>query len=159
MENILNDFNENVINLVTNYLKNSISDGGLSNFTDDLVKEFAKLGTKTAEFLVNYAEETIFKLKERKEQFESLEKDDRTIITIFGEINFKRRYYQDKETEERIYLLDQFLQLEPSQRMLTNVRERIIKEAIESSYKKAGEKAAYGVEISKETVMKEIENL
>ena len=159
MENILHDFNEKVINLVTNYLKNSISDGGLSNFTDDLVKEFADLGTKTANFLVNYAEETIFKLKERKEQFESLEKDDRTIITIFGEIKFKRRYYQDKETEERIYLLDQFLQLEPSQRMLTNVRERLIKEAIESSYKKAGENAAYGVEISKETVMNEIENL
>ena len=159
MENILHDFNEKVINLVTNYLKNSISDGGLSNFTDDLVKEFADLGTKTANFLVTYAEETIFKLKERKEQFESLEKDDRTIITIFGDIKFKRRYYQDKETEERIYLLDQFLQLEPSQRMLTNVRERLIKEAIESSYKKAGENAAYGVEISKETVMNEIENL
>lgn len=27
MENILHDFNEKVINLVTNYLKNSISDG------------------------------------------------------------------------------------------------------------------------------------
>ena len=159
MENILHDFNEKVINLVTNYLKNSISDGGLSNFTDDLVKEFAELGTKVASFLVNYAEETIFKLKERKEQFESLEKDNRAIITIFGEINFKRRYYQDKETGERIYLLDQFLQLEPNQRMLTNVRERLIKEAIESSYKKAGENAAYGVEISKETVMHEIENL
>ena len=63
MENILHDFNEKVINLVTNYLKNSISDGGLSNFTDDLVKEFADLGTKTANFLVNYAEETIFKLE------------------------------------------------------------------------------------------------
>ena len=121
--------------------------------TDDLVKEFADLGTKTSNFLVNYAEETIFKLKERKEQFESLEKDDRTIITIFGEIKFKRRYYQDKETKERIYLLDQFLQVEPNQRMLTNVRKRLIKEAIESSYKKAGENAAYGVEISKETVM------
>ena len=56
-------------------------------------------------------------------------------------------------------MLDQFLQLEPSQRMLTNVIERLIKEAIESSYKKAGENAAYGVEISKKTVMHEIENL
>lgn len=66
MENILHDFNEKAINLVTNYLKNSISDGGLSNFTDDLVKKFAELGTKTAEFLVNYTEDTIFKLKERR---------------------------------------------------------------------------------------------
>ena len=43
--------------------------------------------------------------------------------------------------------------------MLTNVKERLIREAIESSYKKAGENAAYGVKISKETVMHEIENL
>ena len=127
MENILHDFNEKVINLVTNYLKNSISDGGLSSFTDDLVKEFADLGTKTANFLINYAEETIFKLKERKEQFESLEKDDRTIITIFGEIKFKRRYYQDKETEERIYLLDQFLQLKPSQKNVNECTRKINK--------------------------------
>ena len=36
MENILHDFNENVISLMTEFLKNSIIEGGLSNFTDDL---------------------------------------------------------------------------------------------------------------------------
>lgn len=51
------------------------------------------------------------------------------------------------------------MQLQPSQRMLTNVKERLIKEAVESSYKKAGENADYGVEISKETVMHEIADL
>ncbi len=159
MENILQQFNEKVISLVTNYLKNSISDGGLSKFTDDLVRDFAKFGTELAEFMVNYAEDIIFHLKDRKREFESLEKDNRTIDTIFGEINFKRRYYQDKETKERIYLLDQFLGLEPKQRMLTNVKERLIQEAVVSSYKKAGEQAAYGVKFSKETVMNEIESL
>ena len=73
-----------------------------------------------------YAEDVIFKLKERKEKFESLEKEDRTIISIFGETNFKRRYYQDKDTKERIYLLDQFLKLEKRERMLPNVKERLI---------------------------------
>ena len=58
MENILHDFNEKVINLVTNYLKNSISDGGLSNFTDDLVKEFADLG-----------KEDIIKRKKQKKEY------------------------------------------------------------------------------------------
>jgi len=159
MENILHDFNEKVISLVKKCLNNSMNYGGLSNFTEDLVKEFAELGMKTAEFLVNYAEETIFKLAERKEKFESLEKDNRKLITIFGEINFKRRYYQDKETKQKIYLLDQFLELKPKQRMLINVKERLIKEAVDTSYKKAGQVAAYGVEISKETVMNEIENL
>ncbi len=159
MENILHDFNEKVISLVANCLKNSITEKGISDFTNDLESEMIEFGSQVTQFLVEYAENIIFKLKDRKEKFESLEKDDRTIISIFGEINFKRRYYQDKETKERIYLLDQFLKLEKRERMLPNVKERLIDEAKETSYKRAGEKASYGTEISKQTVKNEINKL
>ena len=36
MENILHDFEEKVISLMTEFLKNSMETGGLSNFTEDL---------------------------------------------------------------------------------------------------------------------------
>ena len=36
MENILHDFEEKVISLMTEFLKNSMEVGGLSNFTDNL---------------------------------------------------------------------------------------------------------------------------
>lgn len=159
MENILHDFNEKVISLVANCLKNSITEKGISDFTNDLESEIIKFGSQVTQFLVEYAENIIFKLKERKEKFECLEKDKRTLISIFGEINFKRRYYQDKETEERIYLLDQFLKLEKRERMLPNVKERLIEEARETSYSRAGQKASYGTEISKQTVKNEINKL
>ncbi len=159
MENILHDFNEKVISLVTNCLKNSITEKGISDFTNDLEGEMIKFGSQVTQFLVEYSENIIFKLKDRKEKFESLEKDERTIISIFGEINFKRRYYQDKETKERIYLLDQFLKLEKRERMLPNVKERLIEEARETSYRRAGEEASYGTEISKQTVKNEINKL
>ena len=159
MENILYQFNEKVISLVKSFLENSIKDGGLSNFTDDLMSEMAKLGTEIAEFVVNYAEEIIFKLEGRKEKFESLEKDSRHITTTFGDISFRRRYYLDKETKKRVYLLDEYMKLQPKQRMLENVRERLISEATESNYEKAGRTAAYGTIITKETVMNEIEKL
>ncbi len=159
MENILHDFNEKVISLVTNCLKNSITEKGISDFTDDLENEMIEFGSQVTQFLVEYAENIIFKLKDRKEKFECLEKDDRTMISIFGEVNFKRRYYQDKETKERIYLLDQFLKLEKRERMLPNVKERLIEEARETSYRRAGQKASYGIEISKQTVKNEINKL
>lgn len=159
MENILHDFNEKVINLVANCLKNSITEKGISDFTNDLEIEMIKFGKEITQFLVEYAENIIFKLKDRKESFSSLEKDDRTLISIFGELNFKRRYYQDKETKERIYLLDQFLKLEPGERILTNVKERMLEEARETSYRRAGQKASYGTEISKQTVKNEINKL
>lgn len=159
MENILHDFNEKVINLVANCLKNSITEKGISDFTNDLESEMIRFGAEITQFLVEYAENIIFKLKDRKENFSSLEKDDRTLISIFGELNFKRRYYQDKETKERIYLLDQFLKLESGERILSNVKERMVEEARETSYKRAGAKASYGAEISKQTVKNEINKL
>lgn len=159
MENILHNFNEKVISLVANCLKNSITEKGISDFTEDLEQQMVLFGNEITQFLVEYAENIIFKLQERKEKFECLEKDERTIISIFGEINFKRRYYQDKQSKERVYLLDQFLNLEKRERMLPNVKERLINEARETSYKRAGEKASYGTIISKQTVKNEINKL
>ena len=159
MENILHDFNKNVINLMIEFLKNSIIEGGLSNFTDDLNDKLMKLGYDLTKFALEYAEEIIFNLKERKKEFESLEKDDRKIITIFGEIDFKRRYYLDKETSTRVYLLDEYFKIAPKERLLENVETRLIEEAIETNYEKAGKVAAYKTEISKQTIMNKISDL
>lgn len=159
MENILHDFNEKVISLMTEFLKNSILEGGLSKFTDDLNDRLMQLGYDLTKFSLEYAEDIIFKLKERKNQFESLEKDERKIITIFGEINFKRRYYLDKKTDERVYLLDEYFKIAPKERLLENVETKLIEEATESNYEKAGKVVAYKTEISKQTVMNKISEL
>ena len=159
MDNILYDFDEKVISLMKNFLFNSEESENLSSFTDNLVEEFAKLGKNLIQSMIEYAEETIFKLQGRKTEFESLEKDERTITTIFGSISFKRRYYKDLETNKRIYLLDQYFQLNPNERLLQNVEARIIDEATISSYTHAGEKAVYGEIISKEKVKDTIEKL
>ena len=159
MDNILHDFNENVISLIAEFLKNSIMEGGLSNFTDNLNDKLMKLGYDLTKFVLEYAEDIIFKLKERKKQFESLEIDDRTIISIFGEIDFKRRYYIDKTTNERVYLLDEYFKIAPKERLLENVETNLIKEAIETNYEKAGKVVSYKTEISKQTVMNKISEL
>ena len=159
MDNILHDFNENVINLIAEFLKNSIMEGGLSNFTDNLNDKLMKLGYDLTKFVLEYAEEIIFKLKERKKEFGSLEIDDRKIISIFGEIDFKRRYYIDKSTNERVYLLDEYFKIAPKERLLENVETNLIKEAIETNYEKAGKVVSYKTEISKQTVMNKISEL
>lgn len=159
MENILHDFNKKIISLTENYLKNLIFSKGISSFTDDLIAEFAEFGSNLTQFIIEYTEEIIFSLDERKEKFESLEKDERNIISIFGEIQYKRRYYKDKENNNRIYLLDKLIGIEPKQRLLENVRKKLIENAIESPYEYSGEHAAYGVKISRQEVKNEIENL
>ena len=136
MENILHDFEEKVISLMTEFLKNSMETGGLSNFTEDLKDNLMQLGYDLTKFSLEYAEDIIFKIKERKQQFESLEKDDRKIISIFGDIDFKRRYYLDKENNQRVYLLDEYFKIAPNERLLENVETKLIEEAIETKQEK-----------------------
>ena len=159
MENILHDFEEKVISLMTEFLKNSMETGGLSDFTENLNDKLMKLGYDLTKFSLEYAEDIIFKIKERKEQFESLEKDDRKIVTIFGDVDFKRRYYLDKANNQRIYLLDEYFKIAPNERLLENVETKLIEEAIETNYEKAGKSVAYKTEISKQTVMNKISEL
>ena len=159
MEDILYDFNEKVISLMTEFLKNSMEVGGLSEFTSNLEDKLMQLGYNLTKFSLEYAEDIIFKIKERKKQFESLEKDERKVVSIFGEIDFKRRYYLDKQTQERVYLLDEYFKIAPKERLLENVETRLIEEAIETNYEKAGKTVAYKTEISKQTVMNKISEL
>ena len=159
MENILHDFNEKVISLMTEFLKNARETGGLSSFTEDLKDNLMQLGYDLTKFSLEYAEDIIFKTKERKQQFESLEKDDRKIVSIFGDIDFKRRYYIDKENNQRVYLLDEYFKIAPNERLLENVETKLIEEAIETNYEKAGKSVAYKTEISKQTVMNKISEL
>ena len=115
-----------------------------------------QLGYDLTKFSLEYAEDIIFKLKERKKQFESLEKDHRKIVTIFGEVDFKRRNYIDKTSNERVYLLDEYFKIAPKERLLENVETKLIEEAIEINYEEAGRVAAYKTEISKQTIMNKI---
>ena len=147
MENILKHFNEKVISLTKNYLNNLIFSNGISSYTDDLVSEFATFGSDLTQYLIDLVEEEIFKINKEDKQFQSLEKDERNIVSIFGNITYKRRYYYDKTSKERVYLLDRVIGIKPNENLLPNVKERLIKEATESSYEHAGEVAAYGVKI------------
>lgn len=159
MENILNQFNEKVISLTENYLKNLIFSKGISSFTDDLVAEFATFGSNLTQYMIELVEEEIFRINKEEKDFNSLEKDERNIVSIFGEISFKRRYYYDKKEDKRVYLLDKVIGIKPNDNLLENVKEKLIKEAVESSYEHAGEVAAYGVKISRQEVKNEIEKL
>jgi hypothetical protein len=61
----------------------------------------------------------------------------RTILTSFGEIRFRRRYYRDNKTGKRVCLLDQALGLIPRQRVSARLREHMVALATEVSYHRA----------------------
>ena len=58
-----------------------------------------------------------------------------------------------------MYLLDEYFKIAPKERLLENVETRMIEEAIETNYEKAGKTVAYKTEISKQTAMNKISEL
>ena len=62
----------------------------------------------------------------------------RTILTLFGEITFKRRYYFDKTNNERFFFTDFYLNLPKRKYFDPFICADIVEEAASSSYSKTG---------------------
>lgn len=163
MKEIIQHFLGEVISLEEKTLNNLGEEYFLEDFTDKLNEKVMELSQEIVKNMLGKIEEEIYKSKERKKKYISYQKDskanERKIITIFGEIVIKRRYYQRVNSKEKEYLLDKIIGLEENERMLKNVEEKLLEVARVKSYEYAGKQAAYGVTISKETVKNKIQEL
>lgn len=83
-----------------------------------------------------YIDEIFFNTKYRKRFCESKGFYERTILTLFGEITFKRRYYYDKNDNSRFYFTDMYLGLSKRKYYDPFIRSEICNEAASSNYSK-----------------------
>ena len=82
--------------------------------------------------------------------------DERTILSSYGILKFKRRYYYDSYMNEYCYLLDNKLQIPKSKRMTNELILKMLDLASIMSYKEVGEHLSSEFVISKFTVWKTI---
>lgn len=82
-------------------------------------------------------DESFFNSFYRKSFCESNGFYERTILTLFGEVNFKRRYYYDKKYNDRFYFTDFFLGLPKRKYFDPFVCAEICNESASTSYSKA----------------------
>lgn len=97
----------------------------------------------------------IYSLVDHK-RFVLIRLDERTILSSYGILRFKRRYYYDSFMEEYCYLLDNKLQIPKSKRMTNELILKILDLASIMSYKEVGEHLSNEFVISKYTVWKTI---
>lgn len=164
MNTIIQCFLEKVISLEEKSLEELNNISFLSDFTDKLNANLMQLGKNIIKEYVEKLEEMIYNSDERKRKYISYQKDSlanqRKLITIFGEISFSRRYYQEKCNKgNKVYLLDKAIGLSENERMLVNVEENMLERASVKSYEFAGRKVAYDTVISRETVKNKINKL
>lgn len=92
-------------------------------------------------------------------RFNLIRIDERTILTTYGILTFKRRYYFDTFLEEYCYLLDNKLQIPKSKRMSNELILKILDLASIMSYKEVGEHLSNEFVISKYSVWKAINDV
>ena len=85
-----------------------------------------------------YIDEVFFNTSYRKNFCTSKGFYQRTILTLFGEITYKRRYYYDNKTNERFFFTDYFLNLPKRKYFDPFICCEICNEAASSSYSKSG---------------------
>ena len=146
--NIISHFNKFVEENFYNFLKNFFDKGNFWNKTgniDNYINFMTRLDSFNYSFMTNvikfyfeYIDDVFFHSSYRKSFCESKGFYKRTILTLFGEITFKRRYYLDKNFDDRFFFTDLFLNLPKRKYFDPFVCAELCNESASTSYSKAG---------------------
>lgn len=146
--NIISHFNKILEENFNKFLKHHFNN---SNFWDkssdfnNYINFMTDLDSFNYSFITNvikdyfeYIDNVFFNSSYRKSFCKSNGFYERTILTLFGEIKFKRRYYYDKKYNDRFYFTDLFLGLPKRKYFDPFVCSEICNESASTSYSKAG---------------------
>lgn len=121
--------------------------------------EVLKLGTGLIGDLLEEADQLIRDSAGRKRRWEIVRKDQKTLLTSIGEVSFSKTLYKNKKSGERTYLLDQVIGVQKNARMTEDAEAALLEEAVETSYRRAGEAASLTDHVSKGTVKNKVHDL
>ena len=146
--NIISQFNKILENNFNKFLKNYFNNSNFWNKSSDFnnyINFMNDLDSFNYSFITNiikdyfeYIDEEFFNTRYRKQFCESNGFYERTVLTLFGEITFKRRYYYDKKYDDRFYFTDMFLGLPKRKYFDPFVCAEICNKSSSTSYSKAG---------------------
>lgn len=134
------NFNKFLINYFnnSNFWNKSSDINNYINFMTDLDSFNLNFITNVIKSYFEYIDDMFFNSRYRKQFCSSKGFYSRTILTLFGEITFKRRYYYDRKVKDRFFFTDLFLNLPKRKYFDPFVCSEICNEAASSSYSKAG---------------------
>ena len=98
----------------------------------------AMLSTIVPQFLQTM-DESLALDEQRRKEWTVVRADTRTLVCVFGEIRFRRRYYRHKKSGEMAYLLDRFLGIEAYAKVNGDTRQKAIVLAEQDSYARSAE--------------------
>ena len=132
----------------------------ISEFIHATKEMLDEIGTKLVAEALETVNQAIKQNQSRKRNWKVKSKaDHKNLATIFGEVNYKRTYYENKRTGEYRYLSDEAVGIKAHEKADTSLKARLIEEAIHIPYRRSGEEAAEAVKLTGQTVMNSIREL
>jgi hypothetical protein len=131
----------------------------MASFVYGITENIIKLGLDIIKETLEDCDEMLRNSGKRKQNWQIVKKDEKRLITSLGTVCFEKTLFNNKETGERAYLLDRILGIGEHERLTEDAEAKILEEAVNTSYRKAGEVVSISDIVSKQTVKNKIHNL
>jgi len=145
LENVINDFIKNPEDM--------------ASFVYSIRDNVIQLGLNIIQETLEDCDEMLRSSGKRKANWQIVRRDDKALTTSLGCVNFRKTLFINKETKSREYLLDRILGIEDHERITEDAEAKMLDEAVETSYRKAGNEVSISDSVSKQTVKNKIHQL
>lgn len=75
--------------------------------------------------------------------------DGKKLTICLGTVCFEKTLFRNKQTRESAYLLDRIIGIESHERLTEDAEAKLLEEAVQTSYRKAGEETSLTDQVSK----------
>lgn len=158
MTKIINKYGEILENLVKDMVSGN---GEIAEAIKEIEKMLDDVGLSLVKDVLETVDDIIRDSEHRKKMGYNIQRrdDKKTLITIFGDVNYKRTYYKNKIDGSYAYLSDEALGIESHDRMDLSFEAKLLENALDLSYSKSGKRVSNNTEVTDQTVMNTIRKL
>ena len=131
----------------------------MAEYVLGLTEELHNLGLRMIQESLEEMNRMLRKSSKRLQHWVVESHDTKQLLTSLGTVTFKKTLFTNKETGESEYLLDRIIGLEKHERITEDAQARMLKEAVQTSYRRGGEETSLTTDVKKQTVKNKIHAL
>ena len=142
--------------IVENFIKDPKD---MASFVYGVRDEVVALGLDIIKETLEDCNQMLRDSAKRKQCWEVVRTDQKKLTTSLGTVCFEKTLFRNKQTRESAYLLDRILGIESHERLTEDAEAKLLEEAVQASYRKAGEETSLTDHVSKQTVKNKLHKL
>lgn len=131
----------------------------MASFVTGIEKEVVSLGLDIIRETLENCDSMLRDSGKRKQNWTISRKDNKQLITSLGEVTFQKTLFKNKQDGHTEYLLDTIMGMESHEHLTEDAEAKLLEEAVDTSYQKAGNRTSISTSVSRQTVKNKIHTL